>query len=200
MSRAEEFQLITDRVAFWQAYEPAVKSDLSCCATITPRGLVFIDPIPLATNALAELVGLAPPAAIVCTNGNHARAAEEFRRRFSVPICAHSAAVAELGISVDRELLEGEIVGDALTVIEIPGAGAGEIALFSGSGALHVGDALIHVEPLGFALLPDKYCADPREMRRSLGKLLPFDFELLTFAHGLPLATRPHHRLSTLLA
>lgn len=200
MIHAEEFQLVTSRLAFWQAYEPAVKCDLSCCASVTPRGLVFIDPIPLHADALDELMQLAPPAAIVCTNANHARAAEKFRTRFSIPICAHPAAVAELGLAVDREVREGDTIGDALTVIELPGAGAGEIALHSAAGALHVGDALIHLEPLGFALLPEKYCADARELRRSLGKLLRFEFELLSFAHGLPLAAKARSRLESLLA
>lgn len=200
MRRAEEFQLVTPRLAFWQAYEPAVKCDLSCCATVTPGGLVFIDPIPLAAEALAVVAQLAQPAAIVCTNGNHARAAAEYRDRFSIPVCAHPAAVAELGLAVDREVREGATVGGSLTVIELPGAAVGEIALHSAAGAMHVGDALIHVEPPGFALLPAKYCVDARELRRSLGKLLPFDFELLSFAHGLPLAAQARSRLASLLA
>ena len=29
------------------AYEAAVKTDLSCCACLTAKGLVFVDPIPL---------------------------------------------------------------------------------------------------------------------------------------------------------
>ena len=200
MPIADEFQLVTPRVAFWQAYEPAVKCDLSCCAVVTPCGLVFIDPIPLAKDALAELLALAPPTAIVCTNGNHARAAADFRALFSIPIHAHPDAAAELGFSVDHQLREGGTVCESLAVIELPGSGSGEIALRFEAGSLHVGDALIHLEPLGFALLPDKYCTDARELRRSLGKLLRFDFELLTFAHGLPLTVKARHRLKTLLA
>jgi glyoxylase-like metal-dependent hydrolase (beta-lactamase superfamily II) len=101
---------------------------------------------------------------------------------------------------VDREVRQGDTIGGALEVIELPGAGAGEIALHSAAGAMHVGDALIHLEPMGFAPLPDKYCADARELRRSLGKLLRFDFELLTFAHGLPLTAPARSRLESLLA
>ncbi len=200
MPAADEFQLVTPRLAFWQAYEPAVKCDLSCCAPVTPGGLVFIDPIPLAEDALTEVARLALPVAIVCTNGNHARAAADYRARFSIPICAHPAAAGELGVAVDREVREGDTIGGSLTVIELPGAGPGEIALHSAAGAVHLGDALIHVEPLGFALLPDKYCADARELRRSLGKLLRFEFELLSFAHGLPLAAKARSRLESLLA
>lgn len=199
MPTAPEYQLVTPQIAFWQAYEPAVKCDLSCCAVSTPEGLVFIDPIPLAAEPLGELAQNVRPAAIVCTNGNHARAAAEYAQRFSIPICAHAAAVPELGLAVDRVLREGDAVGGSLTVLELAGAAPGEIALAS-VDEIHLGDALIHLEQTGFAMLPEKYCSDARELRRSLGKLLRFDFELLTFAHGLPLAVQARPRLESLLA
>ena len=199
MPRADEFQQITDGLYFWQAYDPAVKTDLTCCARRTARGLVFIDPIPLARAALAELCETAAPAAIILTSGNHARAAAEYRARFSIPILAHPAAVSELAIPVDQEIADGATVLDEFTAIALPGAAPGEIALHAGT-ALHVGDALIHLAPHGFALLPEKYCADAKEMRAALGKLLRFPFEILTFAHGLPLVTQARQRLATLLA
>jgi Metallo-beta-lactamase superfamily len=199
MPRADEFQQVTGGLYFWQAYDPAVKVDLSCCARRTPRGLVFIDPIPLARPALAELCEVAPPAAIILTNGNHARAAADFRKRLSIPILAHAAAVPELGLAVDQEIADGETVLDEFTVTTLPGAVAGEIALSAG-GVMNVGDALIHLAPYGFTLLPEKYCTDAKEMRVSLGKLLRFPFEVLTFAHGLPLVSQARQRLADLLA
>ena len=197
--RAEEFQTVRDDLFFWQAYEPAVKCDLSSCARRFGNELVFIDPIPLAKDALDELTAAATPCAIVLTNGNHARAAAEFRDRFSIPILAHAAATAELGLAVDQTLGDGDVAPGNLVVIEIAGAPPGEIALHA-EGIAHVGDALIHLEPMGFSLLPEKYCADAREMRRALGKLLRFDFEVMTFAHGLPLISQARRRLENLLA
>ena len=197
MTLAAEFQVVTPSLAFWQAYEPAVKCDLSCCARRFGKDLVFIDPIPLAKAALAELTADTTPAAIIVTNGNHARAAAEFRDRFSIPILAHAAA--DLEITADQTLAEGDVALGYLEVVHIAGAPAGEIALHA-DGVMHVGDALIHLEATGFTLLPDKYCADPREMRKALGKLLRFEFELLTFAHGLPLISQARRRLETLLA
>ncbi len=197
--RAEEFQIVTPSLTVWQAYEPAVKCDLTCCARRFGNDLIFIDPIPLAKAALAELTADATPIAIIVTNGNHARAAAEFRDRFSIPILAHAAAGAELGLPIDQPLAEGDIALGHFSVIEIAGAPPGEIALHAG-GIAHVGDALIHLEPMGFALLPEKYCADAREMRSALGKLLRFDFEVLTFAHGLPLVSQARRRLENLLA
>ena len=56
MARADEIHEVRHGLYFWQAYEPAVKVELSCCACRTRRGLVFVDPIPLAKLALEELL------------------------------------------------------------------------------------------------------------------------------------------------
>ena len=198
MARADEVQEVLPDLHFWQAYEPSMKVDLSCCSRRTARGTVFIDPIPLAKHALSELVAEAPPLAIIVTGGNHARAAAEYRARFSIPIYAHAAAAPELGIPVDHLVADEETVLDAFTVITLPGATPGEIALH-GAGVLHVGDALIHLPTPGFTILPGKYCGDAIELRCSLGKLLRFPFEVLTFAHGLPIVARARQRLVQLL-
>ena len=199
MARADEIHEIRPDLFFWQAFEPAVKTELSCCACRTVKGLVFIDPIPLQKAAEAELLAVAEPRAIILTSGNHARAAEDYRKRFSIPIHAHSEAAAEFSFPVDHTIAEGETLLDEFTVHAIPGAASGEIALQRGN-ALHLGDALIHQPPYGFALLPDKYCSDPREMRRALENLLRIPFELLTFAHGLPIVAQARQRLSQLFA
>ena len=196
MACAEEFQTVREDLFFWQAYDASVKVDLSCCARQTSRGLVFIDPIRLADEALDELTARRRPAAIVLTNGNHERAARDFRERFQIPIYAHRDALAGPG---EVDLREGEALMDELAVVELPGASPGEIALH-GAGVLHVGDALIHLPPAGLGILPDKYCSDPNQLRHSLGKLLSFPFDALTFAHGLPLVTQARERLSQLLA
>ena len=199
MARAEEFQTVREGLFFWQAYAPSVKADLSCCARQTGKGLVFIDPIPLAEEALNELTAGCLPVAIVLTNGNHERAARGLRERFQIPTYAHRDAAPGLGDCVDFMLEDGEALMDELTVIELPGASPGEIALH-GADVLHVGDALIHLPPLGLGILPDKYCSDSEELRRSLGKLLRFPFDALTFAHGLPVMTQARQRLSHLIA
>ena len=198
MARAEEFQQVTPAALFWQAYDPRVKTELSASAIVTGAGLLLVDPIPLAAEALAELTALAPPHAIVLTNGNHWRAAAEYREQFGVPVWAHAEA-AEDG-TPDRLLRAGEWLAGEVEVLELPGAGPGEIALRHAAGALHVGDALVQVEPLGFAVLPEKYCLDPRRLRESLRNLLQVEFRAILFAHGTPLVTDAHSRLAQLLA
>jgi hypothetical protein len=97
---------------------------------------------------------------------------------------------------------DGDTLAPGLTVIAIEGGAAGESALHLADhgGTIVVGDALINFDPLGFALLPPKYCLDPKLMRRSLAKLLDFVFERMLFAHGTPILSGARARVEKLLA
>jgi glyoxylase-like metal-dependent hydrolase (beta-lactamase superfamily II) len=200
MKPVAEIQRLNRRIAFWQCYEPAVKADLCAHAFLTPQGWVLIDPIPLREEPLAELRREADIAAIILTNANHERAAEDFRQNTGVPIYAHAAAKGETTIEVNH-WIQDEAQTFGFTAIHLPGFAAGEIALHStdGQGTMMMGDALINLEPHGFAMLPDKYCGNPKVARKSLQKLLQFSFEVMTFAHGLPVISGARQRLEQLL-
>ena len=95
---------------------------------------------------------------------------------------------------------DGELVAGDLQVYEVPGAAAGEIALFDAAGgSLHLGDAVINAGAYGFSLLPQKYCEDAKQLRDSLRALLPLPFRLILFAHGTPMVTGAHQRFTQLL-
>jgi len=200
MKPADEFHEIRDGLYCWQAYDRSVKADLSSTAARTDGGLVFVDPIPLAEEPLARMTAGAKPGAIFLTNANHERAAAAYRDRFAVPVWAHADAAEKLSIAVDRRLEEGAAGPGDFQVIHLPGVGVGEIAIYSpgAGGILMMGDALIHLEPLGFAFLPEKYCEEPKLARASLQKLLHFPFDLMTFAHGTPIVSRARQRLQEL--
>ncbi len=85
-------------------------------------------------------------------------------------------------------------------MVELPGGPRGEIALFVPAHAtLVVGDALINFEPYGFAVLPEKYCQDQKQLLGSLRTLLDLPFSRLFFAHGTPLMNGARSRLARLL-
>jgi hypothetical protein len=200
MAIASDLVQITPSLFTWQAYDGSVKADLFSSAIVTTRGIFLVDPIPLEREALDDLAGSGGVAGIVVTNGNHLRAATHYSAKFSRPIFAAPAAFSDTSL-VFRHVADGDKIGDELRVIEIEGAGIGEIALYHGAvdGTLIVGDALINFEPYGFTFLPRKYCSDEKEMRRSLRKLLAYEAGKMLFAHGLPILSGASDRLQGLL-
>ena len=200
MTEAAEFQALSDTLYHWSVYEPSVKCEISCTAFRVGSGLVVVDPVPLAPPAWDELLAVAALRAILLTNGNHVRAAQELREAHRVPVVTAPATRKEIAeLKPDVIMLETELLY-GLAPIFIPGATRGETAFYSKTGVMVVGDAVINVSPeKGLELLPDKYCADPEQNRASLRKLLSFDFHTLTFAHGLPVTAQAKEKLAALL-
>lgn len=200
MTAAKEIQEVSRDLAVWQTYEPSVKCECTASALRTEGGLVLIDPIPLTADAQAELDAFGTPAWIICTSGNHARAAAKFHRETGAPILAHSDAIPELelgDVKVD-DLTTAELPGE-LEIATLPGAAAGEVAIRHRSGIVVIGDAIVHLPSTGLALLPDKYCSDAKLLRSSIQKLLRWEFQILTFAHGLPITASARERVAALL-
>jgi glyoxylase-like metal-dependent hydrolase (beta-lactamase superfamily II) len=200
MRPVDEIQRVNGRLVFWQGYDPAVKTDLSSHAVATPEGWVIVDPIALQEEAMEELRSLGKVAAVVLTNGNHARAAEVYREKMGADIFAHEKARGEISIVNVKWLGDGEGIS-GLEALHLSGFAPGEIALYAPGhgGTMLMGDALINLESTGFVLLPEKYCDEPKAARESARKLLQFSFEVMTFAHGLPIVTGAGRRLEQLL-
>jgi hypothetical protein len=201
MPIASEIANVAPGIWIWHFYDPAVKADLFSTAVATNGAIYFIDPIRLAGDALAELQTQFPVAGIVVTNENHERAAAAFAAKLKVPVYLHPAILGVTSLTRDLPLKEHSAVGRGLSAIAIDGAPAGEVAIYSEAdgGTLIIGDALINFEPYGFALLPAKYCSNPKAMRRSLPKLLDYAFERILFAHGTPILSGARQRLELLL-
>jgi hypothetical protein len=183
---AQDFAQITAGLWIWQGYEPAIKSDLFSTAVGTDSGLYFIDPIPLAEDALNDLCYRQKLAGVIVTNENHFRASSSFADRFSIPMLTRSNCGSKIGCGLD--------------VFVIEGAASGEIVLFKAADrTLIVGDVLINFEPDGFTILPRKYCGNEKQMRKSLRQLLPLKVDRICFAHGEPILSAGAKRLARLL-
>lgn len=197
MPSLPELLQITPTLWIWQAFDPAVKSDLFATAVQTGHGLFLIDPIPLPEPFFQELTSGIAPAAILVTNANHSRAAAAFGQ----PIFGAARALEEFEATEVRTIPEGGEIASGVTAIPIDGAVPGEVAFHfaDDGGTMVVGDALINFEPYGFSLLPPKYCSDQREMRRSLRQLLDCPWQRLLFAHGTPILSGGREPLEILL-
>jgi glyoxylase-like metal-dependent hydrolase (beta-lactamase superfamily II) len=196
MKPVTEYSTVRPGLFCWQGYEPEVKCDCSSTAVVTPAGLIFIDPIPLAEEALQELVGESffAPAAVLLTSGNHQRESLALAKRFGIPIFAPDDAGED--IIADQRFRSGDPVA-GLESIALPGFGPGETA-FLYEGALIFGDALINLEPEGLRPLPEKYREEKKLSFRSLKSLESLKPELLLFAHGHPIVQHAAQKLSSL--
>jgi glyoxylase-like metal-dependent hydrolase (beta-lactamase superfamily II) len=201
MPIASEIEPVAPGIFLWRVFDPAVKADLFSTAITTTNGSYLIDPVALTPEAAAELHERGPIGGIIVTNENHARAAANFAETFKVPIHGHPASVTGTGLLKVEPVEDRRLFASELTAIEIDGGPIGEIAIHSSGdeGSMIVGDALINFDRYGFTFLPPKYCSNAKTMRRSLSKLLDYDFERILFAHGTPILTGARDRLEELL-
>jgi glyoxylase-like metal-dependent hydrolase (beta-lactamase superfamily II) len=199
-SQAAEFQMVNDAVCVWSVYEPSVKCEIGCTALKAGSGWVVIDPVPLSQAAWEELLAAAPLRAILLTNGNHVRDAANLRKRHKVPVVTAPDTRRDITeLHPEVTLLPGELLY-GIQALPIPGATPGETAFYSSTGVMVLGDAVINIATdRDLELLPDKYCTDAKQNRESLRKLLAFDFNILTMAHGVPLTTHAKVKLAALL-
>jgi metallo-beta-lactamase superfamily protein len=202
MPRAQEVDEVSPGIFVWQAYDSKVKADLFSTALETQAGTFLVDPIPLGSDGALSLRAHRKPIGIFVTNANHARAAAEFAKTFSIPIYVRDELRGSPDFLQARWVQDGEVVSQGLTAVAIDGGPAGETALHhnDNGGTMVVGDALINFEPYGFGSLPAKYCLDHKLMRRSLGKLLDHAFDRILFAHGTPILSGARARVEQLLA
>jgi glyoxylase-like metal-dependent hydrolase (beta-lactamase superfamily II) len=200
MISAKEFHKVTSTLYHWGIYDSKVKCDLTSHAWQSTEGLIFFDPVPLAAQALEELIEGRQVYAILLTNSNHARCADWYRKQFSIPIIAPKSATRDLEITPDHSLDDFSIPA-SIHSISLDGAAPGETAYYiEQEGILIVGDAIIHLPPLGLAYLPDKYCTDSRKLRTSAQSLLRISPEYICFAHGAPIVYQAKIRLLSLLS
>ncbi len=199
---APDLQRLNPLLGLWLAYDPAVKSDLFSTAARIGGLLFIVDPVLLAAEALEELTAAMSVSGVLVTNSNHPRAALWFSREFAAPIYAAAPVIGEFEGARTVTITDREEISPGLTALALPGGAPGEMAFHfaEDGGTIIIGDALIHFEPYGFALLPAKYCTDQKALRQSLRQLLDWPFERLLFAHGTPILSSARARLETLLS
>jgi len=191
MKPVPDYQKLTGDLYVWQGYNPECKTDCTSTAMRTPEGFVLIDPIRLEEQAIGRMVGDDKVAAVLLTNGNHGRGSLDKKKQLDVPIYAPEGARGE--VPADHWVKGGEILFQVIRAIGLPGGGPGETAYLA-PGVLVVGDALIHLD--GLSILPDKYCQNARLLKESLQVLPSLDFEVVCFAHGLPIVEQAREKIA----
>ena len=197
MKPIKEYSLVSNSppLFFWSGYDPEVKYECSCSAIITVAGLVFIDPLPLASEALVALLteAMKPAVGILLTSGNHQRWSVELAEQLMLPIYAPVGAGEEI-IAAHFYEPGDEVFG--LCSMALPGFGPGETAFWDEEGKILIlGDALTNAGEEGLLVLPKKYCTDHRLAMKSLTRLKNFLPEILVTAHGIPITNHAARKL-----
>lgn len=183
----------------WFRYDSASKVDLWSTLVVRDGMWIVIDPTILPEKEMLELKKLGQPQAILLTSGNHERASEAWQEKFQIPIGTSAEALIRLKRKPDFFFKEGSEVYDFLPIC-IFGAGPGEMAFYDKKmRTAVVGDCIVNLDMMPFSLLPDKYCQDPRLMRKALKTLLNFDIARFFFAHGQPVLKETSQKLRELL-
>jgi glyoxylase-like metal-dependent hydrolase (beta-lactamase superfamily II) len=163
---------------------------------ITLRGCtVLVDPPAPEENDWPSFDAIKPITKIVLTNRDHVRDVELFRMRFGAHLVAGADEVTQLApIAIDEPVREGDLIAGALRVIDLPGKSAGEIGLYfdpahhavsrERGGILLLGDAIIGNPAGALSLIPEPKLDDSARLKRSLRKLLDYEFEVLLLCDG----------------
>jgi glyoxylase-like metal-dependent hydrolase (beta-lactamase superfamily II) len=136
-----------------------------------------------------------PITEVVLTNRDHVRDIELFRTRYGARLVAGTDELPQLAaVAIDTAVREGDLIAEVLRVIQLPGKSPGEIGLYFDpahhtvsremGGILLLGDAIIGNPPGGLSLIPESKLDDPSKLKRSLRKLLDYDFDVLLLCDG----------------
>jgi glyoxylase-like metal-dependent hydrolase (beta-lactamase superfamily II) len=156
---------------------------------------VLVDPPAPGEDDWLSFDAMRPIEIIVLTNRDHVRDGELFRKRCRARLVAGADEVRQLApVAIDEAVREGDLIAGAVRVIHLPGKSPGEIGLYLDpaqhavsrelGGILLLGDAIIGNPPGALSLIPEPKLDDPPKLKRSLRKLLDYDFEVLLLCDG----------------
>jgi glyoxylase-like metal-dependent hydrolase (beta-lactamase superfamily II) len=194
----------------WGSTYPDRPWDLNGYAVALAGCTVLVDPPAPGAEGWADFDAMKPITKIVLTNRDHVRDADLFRGRYGACFVAGADEVAQLApFSIDEAVREGGLIAGALRVIHLPGKSAGEIGLYFDTerhavsretgGILLLGDAIIGNPPGALSLIPEPKLDNPSMLKRSLGKLLNYDFDVLLLCDGQPVLSGGKLKLTSFL-
>jgi glyoxylase-like metal-dependent hydrolase (beta-lactamase superfamily II) len=169
--------------------------DLNGYAITLAGFTVLVDPPEPQEDEWSDFDTMKPITKIILTNRDHVRGAESFRTSCDAPLVAGADEVTQFApIAIDEEVREGDLIAGVLRVIHLPGKSPGEIGLYfdpvhhavsrENGGIVLLGDAIIGNPPGALGLIPEPKLDDPSKLKRSLHKLLDYDFDVLLLCDG----------------
>jgi glyoxylase-like metal-dependent hydrolase (beta-lactamase superfamily II) len=194
---AERVEEVVPGVWSWSVDDDRIDFVSTAHAVAGDEGVVLVDPLPLAPEALAELGEVT---AICLTAGTHQRSAWRYRRELGVSVYA-PALSRLIDEEPDERYGDGDELPGGLRAVFTPGAGTTQhtFLLEREGGVAFVPDLLAHTPERGLRIVAEEYLHDPEETRRSIRKLLELQFSILCVDHGAPIKDDPKGAIRALL-
>jgi glyoxylase-like metal-dependent hydrolase (beta-lactamase superfamily II) len=167
-------------------------------AVAADDGIVLVDPVRLAPDALAAL---GPVAAILLTAQCHQRSAWRYRRESGAPVWAPDAT-RPMEEEPDERYRAGDLLPAGLRVVHTPGPEEVHFSFLREASprVLLCSDLLTNYAGRGLDFVPLQYHDDPPQTRRTVEELLDLDFDVLCLDHGSAVTADPKREIRALLS
>jgi hypothetical protein len=167
-------------------------------AVVSEDGVVLVDPVRLAEEALAALGRVT---AILLTAQCHQRSSWRYRRELGAPVWAPEGT-RPMEEEPDERYRAGDLLPGGLRAVHTPGPEEVHFSflLERDPGVFFCSDLLTNYGGRGLDFVPLKYHDDPPQTRRTVESLLDLDFEVLCLDHGSAITGDPKSAIRGLLA
>lgn len=181
----------------WSRFDEARNVDFHGYAIIRPGGVVLVDPMPMSAHDLAHLDALGTISAVMVTNSDHTRAAQELAARSNAELLGPRAEAEGFPIPCSRFVGEGDEVAPGIVVMELHGSKTpGELALVVDDTTLITGDLVRAHRAGALTILPDAKLADRALAVASVRRLAALDrIDAVLVGDGWPVFRDGHRAL-----
>jgi glyoxylase-like metal-dependent hydrolase (beta-lactamase superfamily II) len=194
--RAEE--VVPGVWRWWVANERIGGAESTAHALRADGGVVAVDPVRLAEEAVAELGSVT---AVCLTAQCHQRSAWRFRRELGARVYAPEGT-RPMEEEPDERYRVGDVLPGGLRAVHTPGPEEVHFSFLREAepSVLFCSDLLTNYGGEGLDFVPLQYHDDPEQTRRTVEGLLELPFTVLCLDHGAPLADDPKAAIRALLA
>jgi glyoxylase-like metal-dependent hydrolase (beta-lactamase superfamily II) len=186
---ATSIEEVVPGVRRWSIHDDRINFVSAAYAVTGDKGTVLIDPLPLEPAMLGELGDVT---AIVLTCGSHQRSAWRYRRELAADVYAPGLS-REIDEEPNVRYADGDTLPGGVRAVFTPGVGTTQhTLLLAGEPAIaFVADTLVQEADGTVGMVPERYIYDLEEAKRTLGRLLALDFDVMCLMHGGVLRDTP---------
>jgi uncharacterized cupin superfamily protein len=194
-------ETIVDGIAMWWRWQADRTLNFNSWLVRTEAGSFVVDPLEPDDDAVLARCRSAGVRAVVITNRDHERAAGRFARELGAPIIAAAADAAQLAVTVDRTVVDGDDIFGWRVLVLDGYKTPGEMVLYSRERRTAIsGDAFWGTPAGALRLMPDEKLADPVRAVLSARRVRELAIDHLLVGDGQPIFGNAPRALSALIA